>query len=960
MEGVAGSGKSTLMRFIYTHTKFRDLLPENAVVIAHHFWLSGSDNPEHSVRRSFQGLLLNLAYQLLDHLADTDLPADESFRRRISRHKKYTDWSEADLRELLKSGVTALKDTDRRCVMFVDALDEFDPASAPFPRPLGVTGILDLLQSLLDISQGQVLSVCVSTRPDNWLQHPFFTTCSRLRLQDLTSRDIEKYADHELSNYTLSYSGFSEWQKNELLLGIQSKAEGNFFWVAMALQSLRLAMENIQPFEKVVASLNELPTRIEELFELMLQRRANDSDELRKESAEYLFMGIHANKTIMPFEEFVLTMEVSVDDQDEMIAKGLDFGDPSFQEKLAFTRRKLLARTAGIMIFSKTLEERQKSLDERNYRFDSEPDEIRVMMDDFGGVMLDDSGDTIAIESGRDIANESECDIADEFHSGIEPVLQPEYSGVIEYVHRSAYQFLTGTKFGQTRLEMSPVSLCKLLKQRLQAAATYSLLAKGEFNEAVDEAYSAMFTVVRAMEDLIPRHTNNLRDTYMEVLTNVWDRLNVLSGELGRGRFTWTMLVLRPRPYDTRRQDVVIKSTVEVLSMQSLKMDPTSRSQAICTLLAFIADHETRAYHYETYLFLDMINDLLTMELDLSKQRPQIQYAESWLNIFRTSTPLPPTSFDAVKISLLSVVDRILCYIIWDLCNFKRCFTLPRNRSAALEMLNKLQSFINASQPSVMVNMMFQLMEAGDHAFPRQCVIVWSRVDIEELCHTFKNVMADLALTPDDKAILSQYRLPTGRYSDQFAFLFKDIRIVSVLEETWHGSGWLVQELINFVPDEHAAKFVAEVCSSSIWIRIAPCLSYDRTVGSSSLQWHEGTGRFISLCTNLSLKGAYVENDQDRFRFRWWSSESIRETFETESLGMYEITLASAERLFGRVISHFSRKKRSMHSKHEHGFLTPYCRAHMDSGNVSDLIVVDLINRPWPKSVISTSDFSLD
>lgn len=70
VEGKPGSGKSTLMKFIYNNPNLRTLIPRpsgpSTFVVCHFFWLAGT-----VLQRSYKGLLASLLFQIVSGADDS-------------------------------------------------------------------------------------------------------------------------------------------------------------------------------------------------------------------------------------------------------------------------------------------------------------------------------------------------------------------------------------------------------------------------------------------------------------------------------------------------------------------------------------------------------------------------------------------------------------------------------------------------------------------------------------------------------------------------------------------------------------------------------------------------------------------------------------------------------------------------------------------------------------------------
>lgn len=197
INGKAGSGKSTLMKYIYDSRHTAEYLREwgckrlsitsQCCIASFFFWNSGTD-----MQKSQQGLLRSLLFQVLDHnhkLIPLVLPAQwaEHYHKPwILEHQIKTKiWSLRELHEAFDRLIEQQQYQTSLC-FFVDGLDEFS----------GDTEQLCMLFKRLEKRSGMA-KFCLSSRP--WvafqenLEH-----CPKLRLQDFTFKDIEIYVRDKL------------------------------------------------------------------------------------------------------------------------------------------------------------------------------------------------------------------------------------------------------------------------------------------------------------------------------------------------------------------------------------------------------------------------------------------------------------------------------------------------------------------------------------------------------------------------------------------------------------------------------------------------------------------------------------------------------------------------------------------------------------------------------------------
>jgi NACHT domain len=180
INGKAGSGKSTLMRYISQCSITRQLLKSGAGsgtvhLAGFYFWNSGAVD-----QRSQVGLLRSLLFTILKDRRDLIREIFQDEWNDIS-HSPNTEivWCFERLRKALLA-VMRLATIQTKFFFFIDGLDEYD-------------GDHEVIACLFkNISKSPYVKTCLSSRP--WqVFEDIFSGCLTLRLQDLTFDDIRQY-----------------------------------------------------------------------------------------------------------------------------------------------------------------------------------------------------------------------------------------------------------------------------------------------------------------------------------------------------------------------------------------------------------------------------------------------------------------------------------------------------------------------------------------------------------------------------------------------------------------------------------------------------------------------------------------------------------------------------------------------------------------------------------------------
>lgn len=263
MNGKAGSGKSTLMRYIHDKPHTRRLLstwaePLPLTTATFFFWNSGT-----SLQRSQSGLLRSLLYEILSQhreLIGNLLPAlwARNYNAIIeSSTPNGETWSLPRLKQLFLNLVTQDKIRWKTC-LFIDGLDEYDGDHA------------EIAKLIHNVAASKNVKICLSSRPLIVFEDAFRSS-SKLCLQDLTFQDIRKYAKARLEQNEIFLQLTME-EAPKLIDEIVTKADGVFLWVTLAVKSLLTGLRNRDGLSFLQTRLRFLPKKLSDMYEHMLSQ----------------------------------------------------------------------------------------------------------------------------------------------------------------------------------------------------------------------------------------------------------------------------------------------------------------------------------------------------------------------------------------------------------------------------------------------------------------------------------------------------------------------------------------------------------------------------------------------------------------------------------------------------------------------------------------------------------------
>jgi hypothetical protein len=260
VSGKAGSGKSTLMKYVQGNWKTKHALRiwagnSSLITASFYFWNAGT-----TMQKSQQGLLQSLLFKILSqcpNLVPFICP------NRFNSSGPYSDsaapWSLSEL----SAAFRLLKEqgpTDTKFCFFIDGLDEYEG------------DYFDLINTLKDMANSPNIKLCVSSRPWPCFEDAFGSDQHlKLYLQDLTRDDIALFARGKLEDHFAAAALKRDVPAYEdLIKQIVERAQGVFLWVYLVVRSLREGLSNGDGILLLQARLRSLPSDLEALFERML------------------------------------------------------------------------------------------------------------------------------------------------------------------------------------------------------------------------------------------------------------------------------------------------------------------------------------------------------------------------------------------------------------------------------------------------------------------------------------------------------------------------------------------------------------------------------------------------------------------------------------------------------------------------------------------------------------------
>lgn len=254
VQGKAGSGKSTLMKFLFEHEQTRKNLRHWAggqvTIAAFFFWGAGSSELE----KSYLGLLRGLLFHILQQrpeLIRLVLPVRwEAVTGSISYKKPWTKSELVTAFELL----LRVPETDFRFCFFVDGLDEFDGDHR------------DLVDAIRSLGKSPAIKICVSSRPWSVFNREYGSNHDLyVALHTLTQHDITMYVNTGLETAAIEIYRADELA--QLGADVRIRSEGVFLWVTLAVRDLRRGIEGHDSMKMLQGRLEAYPPELQDFIQ---------------------------------------------------------------------------------------------------------------------------------------------------------------------------------------------------------------------------------------------------------------------------------------------------------------------------------------------------------------------------------------------------------------------------------------------------------------------------------------------------------------------------------------------------------------------------------------------------------------------------------------------------------------------------------------------------------------------
>ncbi|KAK8135720.1 hypothetical protein PG984_003660 [Apiospora sp. TS-2023a] len=262
VQGKAGSGKSTLMKFLWHHPSTRKHLTAWAgvnklVMASYFFWAAGDE-----LQKSEEGLIRALLFEILRACPDliSGIKEELGATATLIQQPHTQMWTHPTLLKVFD--VLMNQEFKAKFCFFIDGLDEYKG---------NTQNLIELVRKLVSYPG---IKICLSSRPWAEFRHAFETganACWNIKLEDLTKDDIRQYVNDRLNaNTQFSVLRVHDASYFDIAEQVMSRAQGVFLWVVLAVRSLLEGANYDDSISDMRRRLDEIPDDLEDFFKLML------------------------------------------------------------------------------------------------------------------------------------------------------------------------------------------------------------------------------------------------------------------------------------------------------------------------------------------------------------------------------------------------------------------------------------------------------------------------------------------------------------------------------------------------------------------------------------------------------------------------------------------------------------------------------------------------------------------
>jgi hypothetical protein len=333
----AGSGKSTLVKFVSNHERTRRYLeawanPAKLYTASYYFWNQGNE-----MQKSGLGPFQSLLYQIFREIPDLITLV-------CSDHLEHEAWDMESLAATFKR-IGKQSTLEIRFCFFLDGLDEYAGEES------------DIVQMLDVIAEGSHIKLCVSSRPGRMYEEHLRRGSQGFDIANFTRDDMREYVHERLHSSTkfqkLAYQDQTlqnmSYPCQGLITDISQRARGVWLWVFLVTRELCSEAERDEPIESLLKVVDEFPPNLEGYFTHIIE---NIKPRHRDEMARAFLMMVEVSEPL-PLYAFELLRNEMGNPNYALEAPLRPFTNQEFELQYPAWKSRLQSRCGDLVVVSK-------------------------------------------------------------------------------------------------------------------------------------------------------------------------------------------------------------------------------------------------------------------------------------------------------------------------------------------------------------------------------------------------------------------------------------------------------------------------------------------------------------------------------------------------------------------------------------------------------------------------------
>ncbi|KAF2818920.1 hypothetical protein CC86DRAFT_388611 [Ophiobolus disseminans] len=269
--GKAGSGKSTLMKYVAECSRTRDSLKVWAgsaklYISSYFFWNQGNE-----MQKSRTGLIQSLLYQILR-------AAPELIPSNCGDRLEHEAWDLEHLMAMFEH-IATRTELDSKFCFFIDGLDEYNGDES------------DIIPLLRVLSASSHIKICASSRPGRIYETELRNNRRAFDIAHHTKEDMRKYVSTWLTtSKKFQRLASSEPKCKSIITEISEYADGVWLWVYLVTRDIIYEVERDEGIVTLLKIINDFPSDLEQYFQRIIERI---KDRHKEEMAQTFLVTVH-------------------------------------------------------------------------------------------------------------------------------------------------------------------------------------------------------------------------------------------------------------------------------------------------------------------------------------------------------------------------------------------------------------------------------------------------------------------------------------------------------------------------------------------------------------------------------------------------------------------------------------------------------------------------------------------